>query len=772
MFRQDSGRARLLDNRARLTTNHRGPDYRRRAQRRLFRGLAMLSVLAMVATALATVAEPVGAQVRGGFPPPLPVDRPSQPTPNVRPDFVWAAAGDSFAAGEGAPFVRSSNLRNVRWQRPGALESTPVRACHRSRRAPAPTVNRQLTADFPAINFDFRFVACSGAKIADLSNTRTNAGPDRLATHNDPAQFGQVASWLGPRKLDAMYLNIGGNDGGFAPIVTTCLLFSCGPEDDRELETEHWEPMEAAFTNFNERQLRPGTPREPDGFDRHLPGKVDPGDVFITTIPNFAEDTDGTICTSSDFERDRFLQNFDVGEISWASTTVLNRINNAIADAASLHGWTLIREHEAAWSGHGICAAVPFANTNSAALANQGDDMHSAALIIAGTLTAAALAPIIIGPAAALLASPFGLALAIKRLPLGGVSAGIAHPNAAGYNTYVNPILNRIRPLVRDKLADGLAAPTNLRVARATRNGPITLRWRDESTTETRHEIEILRIREGGRNIRVGQTFAVAGATTSRTEFTHRISTGALIQYGVKACVRVDPGQPNICGPQAQVWAANNRAPRVQNLVGSVVAGLNTQGGNGRVVVRWDADPSATRWSVRRTNLATGNRTLFNSRYGGLTVPRPSSGANLRFDVVGCNRIGCGTARSITVDTSEVPQNRRPVLPGDLLRHEDVAAILGLVPGSAPNITRLPPLPPQPPVVRNPVTPVRVPTTPAVRTPTTPVRVPTTPAVRNPSTPTVRTPVRAPAIQVQPSRAPATRVPNTRIPATRIVPGR
>lgn len=118
----------------------------------------------------------------------------------------YTALGDSYASGEGvAPYLRGRDDQ----------------LCHRSR-AGWPTL---LTAGGtePLSQRDdavFRFVACSGARIVNLDTTpqpKEVGFLDLTEKFTIPLQLDQ----LNP-DADLVTLSLGGNDLGFAPIVTHC----------------------------------------------------------------------------------------------------------------------------------------------------------------------------------------------------------------------------------------------------------------------------------------------------------------------------------------------------------------------------------------------------------------------------------------------------------------------------------------------------------------------------------------------------------------------
>jgi lysophospholipase L1-like esterase len=132
----------------------------------------------------------------------------------VATHLSYTALGDSYASGEGvAPY----------------LSGRDDQLCHRSRGG-WPTLVATADDPVPLSRRDdavFRFVACSGARIVNLDTTPQ---PKRVGfiwttEHEIPLQLDQ----LNP-DADLVTLSIGGNDLGFAPIVTHCFTTVSCPE--------------------------------------------------------------------------------------------------------------------------------------------------------------------------------------------------------------------------------------------------------------------------------------------------------------------------------------------------------------------------------------------------------------------------------------------------------------------------------------------------------------------------------------------------------------
>ncbi|WP_203669652.1 GDSL-type esterase/lipase family protein [Cellulomonas pakistanensis] len=132
----------------------------------------------------------------------------------VATHISYTALGDSYASGEGvSPYLYGSQEDQL---------------CHRSR-AGWPTLVSVGGDPAPLSLRDdavFRFVACSGARIVNLDTTPQDKKVGFLWLKDEydiPLQLDQ----LNP-DADLVTLSIGGNDLGFAPVVTHCITrFAC-----------------------------------------------------------------------------------------------------------------------------------------------------------------------------------------------------------------------------------------------------------------------------------------------------------------------------------------------------------------------------------------------------------------------------------------------------------------------------------------------------------------------------------------------------------------
>ena len=155
--------------------------------------------------------------IYGVLPPPPPSAADQAPS---RTRYV--ALGDSFSSGEAAVSGTGQDLSNSFF--PGTWQDKNATNCHRSKYAYSVEIARQLGEPNPFrpdANYDFR--ACSGAVLRNLI-TRPQYGPQSDDPEGKNQQYTgedlQIDHIHGDERL--VTVSIGGNDLGFAGILTYC----------------------------------------------------------------------------------------------------------------------------------------------------------------------------------------------------------------------------------------------------------------------------------------------------------------------------------------------------------------------------------------------------------------------------------------------------------------------------------------------------------------------------------------------------------------------
>jgi hypothetical protein len=440
-----------------------------------------------------------------------------------RPEFVIAVLGDSYASGEGAPDVHGNHSRlgdlvavecfpnpfdlesptcySETWWSPDSWFSNRLavfpqqddpgwqddaRRCHRSSKGPAAHAAMIIAARFPDVKITVLDFACGGAKITDgLLIGYSGAEPDIGAT-NISSQVEALEAYVKKtsRSVDAIVMNIGGNDAEFAAIITKCIILDPGldcqadpllnkvgelvkdrttpefPDKDAPLRARY-SVVDAVFRNTS-RADRKGVP----GLVR-----ARPAEVYLTGPPNPSHDAppvdspasnpsdlcDGTQTNDPHYDKVKLGEAFAMENLVGGNT---NSMRAAMRLAADRHGWIFIDMFDLS-RDHGVCADnKSFFRTNDDALRIQGDE--------------------------GLLFFPFNI-----PIPTGYISPGIAHQNEAGYAARANQIADVVEEQVRMKFRAPTLYLDQIEAGTATK---VSFKWNDPSPRqppETRWELEI-----------------------------------------------------------------------------------------------------------------------------------------------------------------------------------------------------------------------------------------------------------------------------------------
>lgn len=601
--------------------------------------------------------------------PPSPVapDTVAAPTPN-RTTFVWAGLGDSYGSGEGAPVrpgeftVANIPIRMPDWGTGSAgVSPDELQACHRSDLAGAPVANERLRQAYPEVVFEFAHYACSGAESYDIMNGGYD-GPDRGVRVAQPAQGQRAADFAKDKGgYDAVYLSIGGNDAGFGDVIAACLTSfdvpALGMRDCQDAP-----PTRAADTDRGRgaqtlEQAFAGMPRGFAAIDAYLSsterGAI-PRNVLVSQYPDPTTGDGGVDCGDGNGRlAGDLLGLISQKEARWARTTVLTAMNGNVGRAAETHGWILVDGHLAAFPGHGICATDNLINTNNDSLPRQGDDYDNPGVRETLTTAAVAIGALTGGVAAPVTAIVAGLVTASSV----NLSAGLAHPNAAGHAEYAGGIEARMRPLVDAKLAAGLRPPERVRVAAAEKDRRLTIRWDDKSTSEDRYEVTFTKL-EGAGQVPEG----VQRLPRDAQEISIDTAGGVAVRVEVKACVK------DACSQPGSVEGANIIPKVPTGGTGSYVATTVVATGNVTTSANagWLASPFATQYVIEHRQLSptAGPTGVMTPRFpfAGIAIAEPSLGTTgnpkgrYALRIAACNRAGCSTfSPDVVVDATGEP---------------------------------------------------------------------------------------------------------------------
>jgi hypothetical protein len=308
------------------------------------------------------------------------------------PKHLIAFMGDSFAAGEGAP----STTGGPKWV------SEP---CHRSEENGRARVAELLGALVPnrtvltanglrtVDDFQTKDVSCTGATITSgilgpysgISRMRPEGpGPNFV----QKPQIEQIETWMSeaPRNrqsIDTLVISIGGNDVGFAQIISTCmnpLEGDCNENDHLRSVMENGNFYMPHLIGYN--RLRSAFL----DMERQIRERLNPKRVILVGYPTGSRDEFGELCDKFD-ENFHILPNGDgyspsnfggatvhvtADESLFIETSLISRINRERKEIATELGWQFV-DIQPFTKTHGYCAAKPWFNTPKTAFAKQGD---------------------------------------------------------------------------------------------------------------------------------------------------------------------------------------------------------------------------------------------------------------------------------------------------------------------------------------------------------------------------------------------------------------
>ncbi|MBL8236130.1 MAG: hypothetical protein JNM66_01830 [Bryobacterales bacterium] len=311
--------------------------------------------------------------------------------PNTEPQHLIAFLGDSFAAGEGAP----SNTGDKWVNEPCHLSQENGR--HRAAEilgALVPARRVFTSSGFKTVDdFQVKDVACTGATItegilgpyAGINRMRpAGPGPNSI----QPPQIDQIESWMkaSPRNrdsVDTVVISIGGNDVGFAKIISECMNPLAGDCNDSDY-------LQSMMNNGNFYMPHLiGYNRLRQAFidmDAKIREKLKPSRIILVGYPNGLRDEYGNLC-------DEFNENFHIlpdgdgfkpssfggatvhvkaPESSFIETELIARINTERKSIAANLGWQFI-DIQPFTRNHGFCSNKPWFNTPKTTWRDQED---------------------------------------------------------------------------------------------------------------------------------------------------------------------------------------------------------------------------------------------------------------------------------------------------------------------------------------------------------------------------------------------------------------
>jgi hypothetical protein len=370
-----------------------------------------------------------------------------------RPKFTIIMLGDSYGSGEASPEIHGQYAAPdyltgtaETWTAQGDnTQRRQARRCHRSPRATAGVAADSLRARYPEIDIVFISFACSGAKITSgILEPYEGAELELLSDPKLSPQITQVNDYFASNPaatIDALVMNIGGNDANFAGVVLNCLIVPI------EIKGCQNNPTTGAFL-LGLNSLPTLYARLDDAIDGRgtgvkLRASLHPSAVLITEYPDpthrGAPQPNNTAnpenyCFNG-ASADAMYNHTNPDEGRYIHEAVVTQLNAQVRAAAQAAGWTHVAGAMVGSYAHGLCAgAATWFRGSTEALRIQGADAHA-----------------------------FG-----KRLD--GLSSGMVHPNEAGYVGMAQYLIQPLEAQLRQRFGSTTiaAAPPRLSATHVT----------------------------------------------------------------------------------------------------------------------------------------------------------------------------------------------------------------------------------------------------------------------------------------------------------------
>lgn len=266
-------------------------------------------------------------------------------------NYLIAAVGDSYGSGEGNPHSPAQYdffgfaTRGAIWAQGGNdFESTMHRMAHRSTKAGVAQMALELENADPKTSVTFVFLNGTGSTVTEgLLGPRESGDPGAPGTV--PAQVDRLAELTSGRKIDGLFVSIGGNDLGFATILAD-LVKNDPINPFGNYEQRITEIIERSFDNLEDltENLYPQLAQRLSQFDI--------GQVYLTEYPDLSKQSDGQIAQEIIGDVAPGLE-VDRHELTRLVEELLPSFIVGMKTAAATFGWNYVDGVLAAFANHG-----------------------------------------------------------------------------------------------------------------------------------------------------------------------------------------------------------------------------------------------------------------------------------------------------------------------------------------------------------------------------------------------------------------------------------
>jgi hypothetical protein len=266
-------------------------------------------------------------------------------------NFLVAAIGDSYASGEGNPHSPAQYdwlgfaTRGAVWAQGGDdLESLRNRMAHRSTQAGVAQMALELENADAKTSVTFVFLPHTGATVLDgVLNPRNSSDPGAPGTN--PAQLDRLQELTSGRRIDSLFMSVGGNDLGFGDILADLV------KNDPVIPGGNYEGtisliIERALNNLDD--LRDN--RYPELAQRLSSFNI--GQIFLTEYPDLTKQSDGNIAAAIIDDIVGGLE-VDRHELTRLIEEVMPQFIGVMKTSAAKFGWNYVDGVLQAFSHHG-----------------------------------------------------------------------------------------------------------------------------------------------------------------------------------------------------------------------------------------------------------------------------------------------------------------------------------------------------------------------------------------------------------------------------------
>jgi hypothetical protein len=252
--------------------------------------------------------------------------------------YEYAALGDSYSSGEGAPGPA------------GYIDGTDVNdlnKCHRSDRSYS-----NIDAHLRGMPPKYTFHACSGAIIQDFFTAFPQNHHDaNTGAPQNPTETHPQLDWIGPQTR-VITLTVGGNDALFPEVMQYCAGRAFWEES---CQSRYSAIVDEAITNLSRSSGGRTHDNLPDLYSA-IRAKASSARVYVLGYPRFFPPHRYSACFTG--VPDRF---FSGSDMQWINAEIA-KIDGLIKASAQAAGFAYV-DVFAAFNGHELCTQKPYLNS-------------------------------------------------------------------------------------------------------------------------------------------------------------------------------------------------------------------------------------------------------------------------------------------------------------------------------------------------------------------------------------------------------------------------